>query len=117
MVITIAILAYFFALQIEKNLNQKINTKLSNSSVYLTHSFADIFYHTEFLMKNINDKIKQQPQNLEFIDNIISKYSVSPDSENSLSWTIFSWANDKDKIVVDAVYGVMQNPYDISSRD
>lgn len=115
--LAIMLLFIWFALEISGNLRSKVTAKFNNSYYSTSSSFADIFHHTEFLMKNINDQIKSDPENLEHINDILSKYKIITNDGNVMSWTIFSWADKNSRIVVDAVYGVMQTPYDLSTRD
>lgn len=113
----VAGLLVWFASEIKRYQEMKLLKKFESSSSSVSQLFADNIKHTEFMMKIINDQISKDPNNLEYINNILDKYKITRDDGNVLSWTIFSWANNEDKIVVDAFYGVMEKPFDLSSRD
>jgi len=85
--------------------------------VRVESSLIDSIDHTFAIIKNMNSQIAKDPGNKKYINQILEKFKTSPDLSNAFSWTIFSWANSHHQIVVDAEYGIMKKPFDLSSRD
>lgn len=104
----------FHLVAIEK---YKIQTALEMESTRLERGFADRVDHTFALIKNINSQIAKNPQNKNYVNAVLEKFRTTPELSDTFSWTIFSWSNTENKIIVDANYGVMKEPFDLSSRD
>ena len=110
-------LSIYFARVTYLNNKKDVTNKLNSNSLVLETNFIASLEHTEYMMLTINKQIKTDPNNKEHINNILNKFKVNPNIANLLAWTIFSWADHNDEITVDALYGIMEEPYDLSSRD
>ncbi len=115
---TIAFLLFWYAKEVKRTQEAKIASRLASSSDVVSYLISDNIKHTEFLMKVINSQIKRDPKNLEYIEGILSKYRVNDHIKNSMSWTMFTWADERNFQIVDAVLGIVADkPYDLNSRD
>jgi len=79
--------------------------------------FKDNIEFTESLINIINSQIVGDIDNKKYIVNVLKKYRANPNLTSTFSWTIFSWANGDHLITVDAKYGIMKKPFDLSIRD
>lgn len=117
MLIAIFGLFIYFAVD-EYNVNyHNLNEELGAETERVEIAFTDIIKHTEFMMKVIIMQIKSNPRDLEYINNIISKYSVNPKLNNVLSWSTFSWLDSNHIKKMDTVSGLAVKPSDHSNRE
>lgn len=96
---------------------ERVINLFESESIRIETAFTDTIDHTAFIMQMIISQIKPNYSDKGYINSILSKYRTTQNASNILSWTIFSWANAKHFITVDAVYGVMEKPFDLSIRD
>lgn len=115
--VAVMLLSGIFSWRAYHYYTDELKQRLVSQSVRLERTLTDTVDHTAYIMNVINEQIKKNPKNLEYIDNIISKFKARSQSDNLLSWTIFSWINKNYKLVVDATYGIMAPPLDLSRRD
>lgn len=73
--------------------------------------------NTFALIRSINSQIIKNPQSKNYINSVLEKFRTSPELSNRFSWTIFSWVDNTGKIIVDAEYGILNPPFDLSGRD
>lgn len=104
----------FHLVAIEKH---KIQTALEIESTRLERAFDDRIDHTFALIQNINLQIAKNPQSKEHVNAVLEKFRTTPELSDTFSWTIFSWSNTQNKIIVDANYGIIKQPFDLSGRD
>ncbi len=98
--------------------NKIIISKLEAESSHIENALTGAFEYTGFVMKNLTKQIAQKPDDKEYINSILSNYRINPNVfADMLSWTIFSWADTTHFIIVDAVYGIMKEPFDLNDRD
>jgi two-component system, sensor histidine kinase ChiS len=117
MLLVVASLSLWFAWRVYIIQTEKTIQRLENEAARIERVFSDTIDHTAFIMRMMLMQIKPNYEDPNYIDGIMSKYRTNPNVANVLSWTIFSWANEKHLITVDSVYGVMEKPYDLSNRD
>ena len=86
-----------------------LSSKLASESERIERAFSDVIKHTEFVMKVILMQIKQDPENLHHVENVINKYSVNPHLHNTLSWTVFCWVDAQGTRRVDSISGILEN--------
>ena len=96
---------------------RNVKFSLEIDAVKAERAIADNFTQTASIVANMNLQIEENPRNKTHINNILRRYRTNPSLSETFSWTIFSWADSKDKLVVDAFYGIIQNPIDLSGRD
>lgn len=114
---SIAFLIIWFFVNLVDIEKYRIQNALEIQGVSVESSLIDSIDHTFAIIKNMNSQIAKDPGNKKYINQILEKFKTSPDLSNAFSWTIFSWANSHHQIVVDAEYGIMKKPFDLSSRD
>lgn len=73
--------------------------------------------HTKKVMELMISEIIKNPQDKENIDKILQNYQTKPQFRSSMSWTIFSWTDNNNQIIVDTKYRIMKKPFDLSNRD
>jgi len=114
LLITLFITSVFFYVQLQK---EQIRRDLDVAMSKVERTFVDIIDNTEYIMNLINFQIQEKPQDKEYINSILKKFRTNSRLSNQLSWTTFSWVDNNDILTVDATYGVMENPIDMSDRD
>jgi signal transduction histidine kinase len=117
MLITIFALFIHYARSEYKLNYDNLNEKLAAETERIERRFSDIVKHTEFVMKVIILQIKKNHKNLEYINNIITKYSVNPSLNNVLSWTSFAWLDNKHIRRIDSLTGSDTRPSNQSNRE
>ena len=113
---TVALLIWFF-LYLVKIEKYKIKTALETESTRIERALIDRVEHTFAIIDSINLQIALKPQDKSHINEILKKFKTSPELVDTFSWTIFSWANAQGFITVDAQYGILKQPFDLSVRD
>lgn len=78
----------------------------------IERNLFDNIEYTDSIISAINSNIKQDPRNKQHIFNILKTYRDNYKFNKTLSWTIFSWVDDKGQLVVDAKYGILKEPID-----
>lgn len=94
-----------------------VTNQLEAETGRIEQSFNDTIEHTEFIMKMMTTQIKPNYEDKEYINGIMAKYRTNPNLVNVLSWTMFSWADSNNLLTVDALYGVLDEPLDLTTRD
>lgn len=109
-------MGWFFSylVEVEKN---KIQDELKIEATKVERILAYNFNHTAEVLGNINAQIKKDPYNKKYINEIIKKYKINANQNDEFSWTVFSWANSDHQIIVDSIYDIMKEPFDLSIRD
>jgi len=110
-------LTLYYAQMAQSQYKESIKHHLESQAGRVERSFSDTIDHTQYVMEMMNARIKLKPDDLEYIDNILSKFQTTPNSSNLLAWTIFSWVDKNYQTTVDALYGIMDEPFDLSTRD
>lgn len=84
-------------------------------------SFVGMLDYTESVMNHVGKQIGVSRGSEKEVSEILSSFREKKDDEesvkNTLSISMFSWANDKKFVVLNSQYGFMQRPLDISGRD
>ena len=116
--IIMALMLTWFTIQFKQSVQNKIRSDLEIEMARMERSFTDKIDHTYSIIKNINYQISENPQSKKHINEILKRYRDSNDL-NNLSWTIFSWSDDKYRFTVDAKYGIIPNPanFSVENRD
>ena len=107
----------WFAVQFCSFYKEKIINILESQGGRIERSFTDAVDHTAYMIDVLISQIRQDHLNLKYIENIMSKFKLNPKVENVLTWTAFSWTNAQHKIVVDLIYGILEETIDLSKRD
>ncbi len=115
--ISVAALLIWFFLYLVKIEKYKIKIALETESTRVEREFIERVEHTFALINSINLQILEKPQDKNHINEILKKFKTSPELVDTFSWTIFSWVNSQGFITVDAEYGILNKPFDLSARD
>jgi signal transduction histidine kinase len=117
LIITVLMLTWF-TIQLTQFIKNKIQSDLEIEMARMERSFSDKIDHTYSIIKNINYQISENPHSKKHINEILKRYRDS-NNLNNLSWTIFSWSDDKYQLTVDAKYGIIPNPanFSVKNRD
>lgn len=108
MLVTILCLSTYFAVNEYRTNFKTLKEKLSAETERIERGFIDIIQHTEFVMRVIIMQIKLNPNDLDHVYNIISKYSVNPRVNNVLSWSPFSWLDNNNIKKMDSFKGLVK---------
>jgi signal transduction histidine kinase len=108
----------WFTIQLKQLAKNKIQSDLEIEMARMERSFSDKIDHTYSIIKNINYQISENPRSKKHINEVLKRYRNSSNI-NNLSWTIFSWSDDKYQFTVDAKYGIISNPakFSVANRD
>ncbi len=96
---------------------KRIDTTLKTQQKKIENSLMEAFNSTSYLLHQTLLEIKSNSHDLNHVNRSLSFLRTNPHVENLFSWTIFSWSDESYKITVDGLYGIMKEPYDLSSRD
>ncbi|MBL0318473.1 MAG: hypothetical protein IPP74_04145 [Alphaproteobacteria bacterium] len=96
-----------------KQIDELVYKKLAGMESKLTHTFD----YTHSVLQIMSRTIRVNYEDPNYISSLLRDYSYATKSAYSSAWTIFSWANNQHYITVDAFFGIMEQPYDLSSRD
>ncbi len=75
------------------------------------------FDHTHEVINKMIVEIKKNPQDKKYINEVMKIYKTNPYLVDEFSWTVFSWTNSNNKIIVDTRYGISSDLRDLSMRD
>lgn len=114
---SIFLLGFWFLIHLVKLEEDKIKNSLESEAIRIENGLIDNIESTFAIIKNVNEKIAKNPNDKNYINQILSEFRDDTSLNSNFSWTIFSWANSHHKITVDAKYGIMKEPYDLSNRD
>ncbi len=95
---------------------QKIINDMELELARIERNLFDNIEYTGSIINTINSNIKQDPHNKQHIFNILKIYRDNYKLNKTLSWTIFSWIDDKGQLTVDSKYGILKEPIDCSSH-
>ncbi|MFT7086617.1 MAG: signal transduction histidine kinase/FixJ family two-component response regulator [Rickettsiales bacterium] len=107
-------IAYFWMV-LHYSINKSVSI-LKTQSSRIEKSFSDSADYTLYLMNYLNSQIKNNPSDLERINELLSSFRLNQDVNNKIPWNMFSWVNKDLKLVVNSDKGVV-SPIDISERD
>lgn len=116
-IIVVAGVVSWFSYQTYESEKERIKNLLSIEAKTISRGFGDYVSHTATVMQIIADQIKQDPEDLEYVDYNLTKLRPSHEILDNLTWTIFSWVNPEKQMVVDTVYKIVNPPIDLSDRD
>lgn len=113
-IIVFTIAVYFY-------LNQKIYKEsainaLKNQSLRVEKSLIDSMDYSAYLMKYLGDQVKENdPENLRYIEKLLSSFKLHRDINNETPWNMFSWVNTEKSLVVNSDKGLVK-PIDLRYR-
>lgn len=95
----------------------KITESLESEIIAIENTIYDKLDHTKNIMNSMILMIKERPYDKKHANEVLKIYKNNPYFIDDFSWTLFSWTNNRFKIIVDGKYGIMKKPYDLSNRD
>lgn len=107
----------WFVIRLLNSTKDQIKSELEIEMARLERSLTDKIDHTFSIIKSINLQIAENPRSDKHINEILKVYRTNPSLTDTFSWTIFSWVDDNYQITVDANYGILKTPIDISTCD
>ncbi len=96
---------------------QKIKTAIEAEAIRVETALLNRISDTSSIAESMELQIIKNYKNKNYINQILQKFRTAPELNDIFSWTIFSWSDDKYNLIVDAKYGIMKEPIDLSSRD
>ena len=111
------LLLTWFIIRLVNSTKEKIVSEMEIEMARLERSFSEKADQTFSIITNIITQISQNPQDKNHINKILSDYRNNQILTGAFSWTVFSWSNEDYQIIVDSKYGVMKEPFDLSTRD
>jgi two-component system sensor histidine kinase ChiS len=98
------------------NINNSVST-LKTQSSRIEKAFSDTVDYTAYLIDYLTAQIRDNnPQDLKYINNLLSSFRLNQDVNNKIPWNMFSWINKKAKLVVNSDKGIVP-PVDVADRD
>lgn len=102
----------WFSYRLINSTKQKIVNDMELELARIERNLFDNIEYTDSIISAINSNVRQDPRNKQHIFNILKTYRDNYKFNKTLSWTIFSWVDDKGQLVVDAKYGILKEPID-----
>lgn len=109
-------ITYLSVIDIHDNQSANIKSRIENSTSRIESRFNSIVENTSYVMKTINTRIAEDPYNYPYIYQTLRNFWGSEGADNSMAWTIFSWADADGRLVVDAVYGIIEKPIQLPKK-
>jgi signal transduction histidine kinase len=94
-----------------------INHNLENQASRVERSLADTISYTSYLVDYINNQIKENGGDLDFIEELLTSFRFNPALNTAVPWTMFSWVNSDFQMIVNSDRGRLKPHYDVSGRD
>lgn len=88
-----------------KEQNERVRRKITDSLLFTQHLMGYI----------AKQAVHHGTQDLKFINNLLMSYRIP--SDNVVSWSAFSWADEKHLLRISSNSGIMRNSIDLSKRD
>jgi signal transduction histidine kinase len=107
LICTSALMLMYLVLEEHYNQYTHLKDRLSIEGERIERSISDTIQHTEFVMKMLTAQIKPHHDDIYHIESIIGKYYNNPHLNSVLSWTAFSWFDEKDDKRVDSISGAL----------
>ena len=115
-VITIILTIVSFSFKIYSNHYNKIIARMEVESERIDRTFVNIFDHTGYIMKIISTQIISNYEDVNYINNILTKYRATSDISTVLSWSMFAWADRDGNILVESMGGLFEPNSNIAER-
>jgi hypothetical protein len=112
--IFVSIFAFFYEAKLQKQHLYKTNIDELNKARNLIEGN---FNQTHKIINSMIKEIKKNHLDKAYINSIMKNYKTNPNLSNELSWTVFSWTDENNQIIVDTKYEIMAEPFDLSIRD
>jgi len=106
----------WFSYRLINSAKQKIITDMELNLATIERNLFDNIEYSHSIIDTINTNIQEDPHNKRHIFNILKIYRDNYKFNQTLSWTTFSWTDDKSQLTVDSQYGILKEPIDCSSR-
>lgn len=106
----------WFIFQTISSYKSKIIQQLEFQAERLEKSFAYPVEQTIYMMQVLISQIRHNHNNLAVIEDVLMRFKIHSQVENILTWTAFSWVDKDFKLTADMLYGIMDNPIDMSDR-
>ena len=97
----------------KKNINHVLRVEAASINKLFARKVKDSFS----IVKRIGSQISKNPRNVKYVSNVLSKFKLTPELHNNLSWTNFTWCNSSYIVVANAEKGSVKNGFDLSIRD
>lgn len=106
-VATCALTLWFFShfIQVKEN---RIESALKIQAEKIESNISYRLEHTHAIMHNMGQKIAKNHRNKRHIRNVLTTYKENQKLRDSLSWTVFSWANSHHDITVSEEKGILR---------
>lgn len=113
-----AIFTAWFAYSTYKVQSNVIVSSLESEGLRLARTWLGDVDYVAYQMEVLGKQIKEGgADNLQNINTVLAYSKVERRINNSITWNMFSWADAKHQILVDAELGILKTPKDISMRD
>lgn len=106
-----------FFVYLAKVQEKDIEKILSREQKIIEEIFLNKFNITHKIIEEMNGEIIKNRNDKKKILQIITTIKTQHNLNDIFPWTIFSWTNPQNEIIVDSFYGVMKKPHNLSNRD
>lgn len=114
---SVILIAALFAVQVVFSTNERTTNTIKAEALRVDNSINDIVDYTSYILEHIITEIAKDPLDKQHILEILSTYKVDPKVSAILSWTMFSWADSEEKIVVSSGRGILDQGVSLKDRD
>ncbi len=109
---TILILTFIFFIKTYADEKDEVIRSMHEEAKRIESRLTENIEHTSQVLYMVAEQIKQDHENLEYINKTLSKYRTNPNIINVFSWTYFFWIDKHQKMRVNTIEGVMPEPKD-----
>jgi signal transduction histidine kinase len=109
---TVLILTFIFFIKTYADEKHKVIKSMHIEAARIEKRLQENLKYTSHVMYMVAEQIKQHPDDLEYINKVLSKYRTNPNITNVLSWTYFFWIDHHQKMRVNTIEGILSEPKD-----
>jgi len=112
----VLILVAIFFIKTYASQKQEVLETLNSESAFLETFCRETFDHNLYVLKLMGGLIKDNPEDLSYIDRMLKHYSSSADIQELFAWKEFIWIDKYQKYKVSSKSGIMLYPSSIDKE-
>lgn len=113
----VVLLSSWFSWKIFNNHSESVIDKLHTQAARLERTFAERMDYSSYLMEYLNTRIIENgPEDLPFIDELLSSFRLNTEVNDKIAWNMFSWVNNHSELVVNSEIGIV-SPTTLRAND
>lgn len=116
--LAVVILSAWFTWRMYNVHTETIIQRLKTQASRIERTFTDNIGYTSYLMDYMGTQIRDHgdPEDYKFIQGLMASYRMNPEVNNRLPWTMFSWADANQQLIINSDQKV-DKPISIKHRE